>query len=137
VETTFPEAPTVRWAAAVTKSAKIAPPNSLLFISDPDGGVAPYPIRGAQVLATDSCVSIACFPSIDGETAVTLGAGHEVDPGNPPVFDGTLATPSREIVISTVQRETILSENVPGTVTRIRAWVNRPSMPDQIIVGVE
>lgn len=121
----------------MTRSVKIAPPNSLLFISDPDGGVPPYPIRGAQILATDSCVAIACYPSIDGETAVTLGPGREVDPGNPPAFDATLATPSREIVVTTVERETILSENVPGTVTRIRAWVNRPSMPDQIIVGVE
>jgi hypothetical protein len=121
----------------VTNSVKIAPPNSLLFISDSDGGVPPYPVRGAQILATGSCVSIACYPSIDGQTAVTLGPGPEVDPGNPPAFDGMLETPNRAIVISTVERKTILSDNVPGTTTRIRAWVNKPSMPDQVIVGFE
>jgi hypothetical protein len=121
----------------VTNSVKIAPPNSLLFISDTDGGVPPYPVRGAQILSTDSCISIACYPSIDGETAITLGPGREVDPGNPPAFDGTLSTPNCEIAISTVERKTILSEHVSGTMTRVRAWVNRPSMPDKIIVGIE
>lgn len=121
----------------MTSTVKIAPPNSLLFVSDPEGGGAPYPVRGAQILATESCVSIACYPAIDGETSVTLGPSSEVDPGNAPVFDGKLETPSRSIVISTAERETILKEDVPNTKTRVRAWVNRPSMPDQVIVGFE
>jgi hypothetical protein len=116
---------------------KIAPPNSLLFVSDPDGGNPPYPVRDAQILATESCLSIACYPSIDGETAITLGPCREVDPGDPPAFDGMLSTPNRAIVVSTVDRKTVLAENVPGTRTRIRAWVNKPSMPDRIIVGFE
>ncbi len=48
--------------AAVIGSLKIAPPNSLLFISDAEGGRPPIPVLGAQILATDSCVSIACLP---------------------------------------------------------------------------
>lgn len=121
----------------MTNSVKIAPPNSLLFISDLDGGEPPYPVRGAQILATRSCVSIACYPSIDGETSVTLGPSREVDPGNTPAFDGSLSTPNRSIVISTVDGKTILTEKVPDTVTRVRAWVNKRSMPDQVIVGFE
>ena len=122
---------------AVTGSVKIAPPNSLLFISDPDGGEPPYPVRGEQILATDSCISIACFPSVDGETSVTLGPAFEVNPGEATAFDGSLKTPSRSVVISTVDRKTILVEKVPDTTTRIKAWVNKPSMPDQIVVGFE
>ena len=121
----------------MSSSAKISPPNSLLFISDPDGGVAPYPNRGAQILTTHSCVSIACYPSIDGETAVTLGRSREVDPGNPPAFDGKVETPNRAIVVSTVERKAILSNNVSGTITRIRAWTNKPLMPDQVIIGFD
>lgn len=123
--------------AAVISYVKIAPPNSLLFVSDADGGKPPIPVRGAQILATSSCLSIACYPWIDGETAVTLGPRHEVDPGTTPAFDGELKTPSRTLVISTVDQKTILSETVPGILTRVRAWVNRPSMPDQVIVGFE
>lgn len=122
---------------AVTSSVKIAPPNSLLFVSDTDGGSPPVPVLGAKILATESCISIACYPWIDGDTAVTLGPSPQVDPGTPPAFDGELETPNRSVVISTVERETILKENVPNTTTRIRAWVNKPSMPDQVIVGFE
>lgn len=121
----------------MTGSVKIAPPNSLLFVSDTDGGEAPRPVRGAQILATDSCISIACYPSIDGETAVTLGPSREVDPGTSAVFDGELETPSRTLVISTVDQKTILSENVPRSRTRVRTWVNHTSMPDEVIVGFE
>lgn len=120
---------------AVTRSVKIAPPNSLLFVSDVDGGQAPVPVLGAQILATKSCLSIACYPWVDGETAVTLGPSREVDPGTPPAFDGELETSSHALVISTVEQETILSENVPAARTRVRAWVNKSSMPDQVIVG--
>lgn len=121
----------------MTSSAKIAPPNSLLFISDPDGGEPPYPVRGAKILATGSCVSIACYPSIDGETSVTLGPSGEVDPGGAPAFDGLLETPNRSVVISTVDGQTILGEKVSDTTTRVRAWLNKASMPDQVIVGFE
>lgn len=123
--------------AAVISSLKIAPPNSLLFISDADGGSPPIPILGAQILASDSCISIACFPWIDGETVVTLGPSGEVDPGSSPAFDGELETPSQTIVISTVDQKTILSDNVTGTRTRVRAWLNKPAMADQVIVGFD
>jgi hypothetical protein len=121
---------------AVTNSVKIAPPNSLLFISDSNGGSPPYPVRRAQILATRSCVSIACYPAMDGQTVITLGPGVEVDPGYPPAFDGVLETPNCSIVISTVERETVLSENVPATETRVRAWLNKPTMPDEVIIGL-
>jgi hypothetical protein len=123
--------------AAVTSSLKIAPANSLLFVSDVDGGRPPKPIRGSQIFATDSCLSIACYPWIDGETEVTLGPSSEVNPGTPPVFDGELDTPSRRIAISTVDEKIILSNDVAGTKTRVRAWVNKPSLPDQVVVGFE
>ena len=121
----------------MTSSVKIAPPNSLLFISDLDGGKPPYPTRGAHVLATESCISIACRPWIDGETAVTLGPSRDVDPGKTPAFDGQLETPDRTIVISTVEGKLILKEDVSETTTRVRAWLNSPSMPDEVIVGYD
>jgi hypothetical protein len=121
----------------VISSVKIAPPNSLLFISDTDGGEPALPVLGAQILSTDSCLSIACYPWIDGETAVTLGPSREVDPGFSPAFDGELVTPTSTLVISTVDQKTILSDKVAGVRTRVRAWVNKPSMPDRVIIGFE
>jgi hypothetical protein len=74
---------------------------------------------------------------MDGETAVTLGPAREVDPGGAPVFDAILKTPSRALVISTVDDETLLREEVSGTTTRVRAWTNKPSMPDEVIIGYD
>ena len=74
---------------------------------------------------------------MDGETTVTLGPAREVDPGVAPVFDGMLQTPNRALVVSTVDDETLLKEDVSRTTTRVRAWTNKPSMADRIIVGFD
>ncbi len=72
----------------------------------------------------------------DGETEVTLGAARDVDPGGPPVFDGVLETPSKAVIISTAEHETVMNANVPTQSTRVRIWTNHPTEPDRIIVGL-
>jgi hypothetical protein len=63
------------------RSTRIAPPNSLVFISDPDGGQAPIPVRGARILSTPSCISVGCQCEIDGDTQIKIGGAAELDPG--------------------------------------------------------
>jgi hypothetical protein len=120
----------------MSQSRRIAPPNSLLFIEDISGGEAPQPVWGAQILATPSCVSVSCLAFMDGETEIELGSAAEVDPNGPLAFDGTIATPSRKVVISTVENERILETTVPGIRTRVRVWTNRAREPDRVVVGV-
>jgi hypothetical protein len=117
--------------------ARVAPPNSLLFISDPNGGVGPEYVKGKLVLATSTCISVGCRAFIDGETQVFLGSASELDPGRPPAFDGMIETPNRKVVVSTVEHETILEILVPGTRTHVRIWVDHPTEPDNVIIGVE
>jgi hypothetical protein len=117
-------------------SIKVAPPNSLLFISDQNGGVAPEPVRGAQILSTSSCISVACLMSQDGETEVTLGSAPDIRPGGFAVFDGLLETPNRSVVVSTVEGHPLLEARVPRVTTRIKVWVNRPKEPDQVVIGL-
>ncbi len=74
--------------------------------------------------------------SLDGETEVTLGSADDVDPGQSPAFDATLDTPNRAVVVWTVENETVLSAPVPDTETRVRIWVNHPTEPDRIIIGL-
>lgn len=121
----------------VTNKVKIAPLNSLLFISDFDGGIPPFPRRDALIAATDSCVSVGCYPSTDGETTVTLGPSSDVAQAQQPAFDSELQTPRHTIVVSTVDRQTVLSDSVLGDRTRIRIWVNHNFIPNEIIVGFE
>ena len=118
-------------------SKTIRPVNSLLFVSDPSGGVVPEWIRGAMVLSTPSCISVGCHPEQDGPTEVILGPADEVDPGDQPVIDGDLETPGRVVVISTVERKSVLEARVPDTQTRVRIWLNHPRWPDKVVVGLE
>ena len=97
-------------------SIMISPPNSLLFISDPDGGTAPQITRGPRMWATPSCIAVGCLAFMDGETAVTLGTACEVDPGGIPAFEGLLETPNRAVVVSTVEKEAILEMKARGFV---------------------
>jgi hypothetical protein len=112
-------------------------PNGILFISDVDGGLAPYPKWGALVQSTPSCISVACTPDSEGPTDVIIGAAENVNPGGTPVFDGKLDTPNRTLVVSTVDRQTVVSVQVRRAMIHVRVWVNEPTVPDRVIIGVE
>lgn len=71
---------------------------------------------------------------MDGKTQITLGFESEVGPGNRPIFDSVLKTPTGMVVISTVDREEVLGAPVPSHETRIRIWANRADEPDQIVI---
>jgi hypothetical protein len=120
----------------MSKSKKVRPVNSLLFISDSDGGEGPEWVRGEQILATSSCISVACYPEQDGPTEITLGGTGEVDPGWHPVFAGELETPSRTVIVSTVDHDTILESTVPKERTHVTIWVSHPRWPDRVVIGL-
>jgi hypothetical protein len=120
----------------VPKAKKIHPVNSLIFISDPAGGVVPEWVRDVLILSTSSCISVRCYPEQDGPTEVVLGGAKGVDPGSRPAFDGNLETPHRAIAVSTVEGNSLLQSKVPETHTRVRIWVSHPRWPDKVIVGL-
>jgi hypothetical protein len=111
-------------------------PNSLLVISDRDGWTPPRFEPGVLILASSSCITVGCRIFADGETLVSLGPATELDPGEPPALDGMLATPNRAVVVSTVERHTVLQTSVPDTRTRVRIWVDEPVEPEKVMVGV-
>lgn len=116
-----------------------APPNSLIAISDADGGDVPDPNAFSletQIISTDSCIMVACFPEIDGETEIVLGPATEVAQPSKPALDQNLKTPARKVVISTVVWKKLLEADVTSVRTRVRVWTNSARWPDQIIVGL-
>jgi hypothetical protein len=119
----------------MSSSTKIAPPYSLIFIADSAGGEIPDRMV-RPITSTDSCIVVGCLAFVDGETEFTLGETQDVDPGTHPAFHGKLKTPSYQIVLHTAEAETILQATVPRRETVVRIWVNDPSEPDQVIVGV-
>ena len=119
------------------RSVKVAPSYSLIFVADPNGGEPPEPVEGAIIQSTPSCISVGCYPEIDGETEITLGPVSEVDPGAPPSFTGYLETPNRAVAVSTVEGKTILEVPVANTKTGVRIWLSHPQWPEKVIVGLE
>lgn len=117
-------------------STKIAPPNSLLLVSDRNGGAVPEITRGHDLWSTSSCIVIGCLAFMDGETDVSLGGAADINPGNPPTFDGMLETPNLSVVVSTVEWKTVLWAQVLSKNTRIRIWTNRPMEPDKVVIGI-
>jgi hypothetical protein len=120
----------------MAQSAKFAPPYSLILVAGSRGAEIPISMGESIVASTDSCIAVGCRPEIDGDTEFTLGETHEVDPGDHPTFRGILKTPNRRIALRSVIGQTILETPVPEQQTIVRVWVNDPSEPDQVIVGI-
>lgn len=114
------------------------PRNSVVFVTDIQGGEVPSPEKWGDELvhASSSCVCIRCYPEIDGETELTLTSADKFVFGSDLdiVFDGVIDTPSKEIMISDPYVEGLLQANVPDLQTRIRVGVDHPRWPQKVVV---
>jgi len=117
-------------------TVKAAPLHSIVMINDPLGGVVPGFVRDALVMATDSCIAVACWPEIDGPTEFTLGTAKDVDPGYPPAYEGKIETPSRRITLETTEGDTLLQIATAQQHSIVRVWTNSPRDPDKVIIGI-
>ena len=116
---------------------KIRVPNGVLFISDPQGGKMPEPVRGAMFLATPSCIGFGCKIDCEGETEIVMGPARGFGRHDAPAFQGTLATPNRAVVVSTTDKRAVLKTSVSTASTHLAIWVNNPTEPDKVMIGLE
>src|SRR5262249_2285951 len=105
-------------------------------VSDISGGQTPAIARGKSIWSTPSCVAFGCLMEQDGPTTVTIGSVANVGRDDRPAFDGMLETPTRTVVVSTVDHQHFLKFDVAGVSTRLRIWANHPSEPDEVVLGV-
>lgn len=119
-----------------TQIVHVSPPNSLLCISDHGKGAIPKYDGDRLIVASPSFIFVGCLMFQDGETQVILGPVENVKPNTPPAFDAFLDTPQHTVTVSTIHNEILLEQSVPMTSTRLRIWVNHPTEPDEIIVGL-
>jgi len=117
------------------ESMRSSPINSIVFISADVRSKPPEHVYGALIGYNETCVSVGCYPSDDGETEFFLGRSDEFATEGEIVFDGTIETPTGSLMISTVDGEVLLEQAVPSTRTRVRVRVNHPKWPDQVIIG--
>lgn len=119
----------------MSTTVKHSAQNGLVFVSDIDGGESVWPVTGASVEATASCVNVRCRHEVDGDAELTLGAADEVASEEEPAFDGLIETPNKQLMISDVLAEPVLTAEVPGRTTRVRIWLNHPESADEVVVG--
>ena len=117
-------------------TTKVAPPYSLIFIADPEGGTTPECSPPAPYWTTPSCIAVGCLMYQDGDTEVSLGLARDVKASGRPIFDGLLETPNRKVNIETAEGDVVLQTEVPSERTRVRIWTNALREPDKIIVGL-
>jgi hypothetical protein len=117
------------------ETVKSSPINSIVFISDNLRSKPPEHVYGALVSYNETCVSVGCYPSDDGETEFFLGRADQLAAEGEIVFDGTIVTPTGSLMISTVDGEVLLEQEVPSARTRVRVWANHLKWPDQVLVG--
>jgi hypothetical protein len=121
------------------KTTKIAPPNSQVVIVDPKGKNIKVPQwhEPQPCIYTESCILVLCYPEVDGETEIVLGNADQVDPGNTPIFDGHLLTPSRMLAIEMVGGEPVFQMPTADVRTKLRIWSDAIKWPTKIWVGIE
>lgn len=123
----------------MTATKKIAPPNSLLVVTDVGGGDVPQEFGpGPRIAYAPSCLLVGTLMFMDGETAVVLTDEAPTDLGDQYrlSFDGELETPSKEIQVCTVEWDVVLTQKVPSKLTRVQVWANHPSEPDHLVIVV-
>jgi len=51
------------------------------------------------------------------------------------VFDGLVTTPAKQLMVSDIDVEGLMTATVPGVKMRIRVWVNHAKLPDRVVIG--
>ncbi len=117
--------------------ANLAPPSSVVLISDTSGGEIPKSMNDSLISATNSCVAVGCLSEDDGVTEFTLGTLSEFDRKDKPAFEGILKTPNYKVAIRSVLGQQLLELPVRQELTRLKIWVNDASEPNNVIVAVD
>lgn len=117
------------------KTVKITPSNSIIFVSDVDGGVAPEAFKYDPIMSTPTCIAIGVLTEYEGETTIMMVPSWSVARPDIPVFDGMLDTPTGQVVVSMVDRTVLLESRSGETRTRIRVWTNDAKQPDEVLIA--
>lgn len=118
------------------KEMMISPPNSILFVSDANGGDTPMLERGARFAASPSCLCITCYPEQDGQTKISFSDIKSIQEQNAPAFESILETPSKLVVVSTSEGNMLLQLPIETRRAHLRIWTNHATWPDRVKTGV-
>jgi len=110
--------------------------NSLIFVNDASNEDIPEIDGIGGLWAIPSCVAVGCLPDADGDTKIILGPVQDVGTEKHLLFEGTVETPTRKLIVDTVLAETLLETDVPKTVTHLKIWTDGYPDSEIVIIGI-
>ena len=120
------------------KEATVSLAHPILFVMDFGNPKVEIPRYSDETIisTTSSCVSVRVIADVDGDVRVRLLTGAQGAPleGFSCVFEGTVLTPNRKVVVVTAHNERVLETDVAGEVTTVRVSVNNIDFPDNLII---
>jgi len=127
------------------QSIRTAPPNSMVFLSDPEIEIVPeIDDRSPTIWTTVSCIAIGCLMFQDGDSDFRLlsGKGVEIELASilsihdqlNLVFDGSIESPNRSLSMSTSEGKTLLRADIATTNTQVRIWTSHPIEPEMVLI---
>lgn len=111
-------------------------PNSLLLVQDSAAAEPPDSFSGRLITASPTCIAIGTLSEADGETTVRLVDSNERALPALEEFVGELDTPSRYILVSTVDGQEIMRQLVEEAKVRVRIYVSHSVEPDDVAVVI-
>ena len=54
----------------------------------------------------------------------------------PPDFDDLLETSTQEVILTDANGTEYAKASVPDLLTRVRIWINHPTEPDKVVIGL-
>ena len=119
-------------------TAKLKPPNSLIFVMDPSSGQLPESLGSSSVTSTLTSLAIGTLSEVDGETQLILGSlddgGHRTAPDLALRWSGEIET-SGSVAIVSAENLVILEVSSEATAV-IQIWSNDEFEPDLVCVLV-
>jgi hypothetical protein len=112
----------------------------ILFVMDFHNSETTVPEYSSESLvsASSSCVSVRVVGEVDGEVTVLLANEQDLAalPDLHDVFEGKIATPSRQLAVVTAENESVLQIDVPQERTAIRLRVDDTAHPGFVYIGI-
>lgn len=114
----------------------ISPSNFQFYISDYEQPEIALLGEAIEVVSNGLSLTVPCQSDQEADTEFTIGAYADVPQNGSRVFEGTIPTPSRLVVVSDVAMDRLLRYPVPDTQTHLTIWTDGEKFPARIVVGV-
>jgi hypothetical protein len=80
---------------------------------------------------------MACLDPQDGSSRITLAPRRELAQRHPPDATAQITAPFGSVVLMTSHGQELARLPTSGLTARVSVWVNHPTEPDEIVIGVE